>query len=86
MCPELSHNGNNTLIACNAIPIKCFVFHHLLFHQFGLVTWVKKKKKKKERKKERKKEKIRNNRKERKSAYYWSLSSRRTLLSTDSAY
>lgn len=37
-------------------------------------------------KKERKKEKIRNNRKERKSAYYWSLRSRRTLLSTDSAY
>ena len=43
-------------------------------------------KKKKKRKKERKKEKIRNNRKERKSAYYWSLRSRRTLLSTDSAY
>ena len=42
--------------------------------------------KKKKRKKERKKEKIRNNRKERKSAYYWSLRSRRTLLSTDSAY
>ena len=43
-------------------------------------------KKKKKKKKERKKEKIRNNRKERKSAYYWSLRSRRTLLSTDSAY
>ena len=40
----------------------------------------------KKKKKERKKEKIRNNRKERKSAYYWSLRSRRTLLSTDSAY
>ena len=46
----------------------------------------KKKKKKKEREKERKKEKIRNNRKERKSTYCWSLRSRRTLLSTDSAY
>ena len=45
-----------------------------------------KKKKKKKRKKERKKENIRNNRKERKSTYYWSLRSRRTLLSTDSAY
>ena len=45
-----------------------------------------KKKKKKKKKKERKKEKKKNNKKKRKSAYYWSLRSRRTLLSTDSAY
>ena len=85
MCPELSHNGNNTLIACNAIPIKMFCFPSPFISSMR-VGHLGQKKKKKERKKERKKEKIRNNRKERKSAYYWSLSSRRTLLSTDSAY
>ena len=62
----------------------CFPSPFISLMRVGLVTWLKKKKKK--RKKERKKEKIRNNRKERKSAYYWSLRSRRTLLSTDSAY
>ena len=85
MCPELSHNGNNTLIACNAIPIKMFCFPSPFISSMR-VGHLGQKKKKKERKKVRKKEKIRNNRKERKSAYYWSLSSRRTLLSTDSAY
>ena len=83
MCPELSHNGNNTLIACNAIPIKMFCFPSPFISSMRVGHLGQKKKK---RKKERKKEKIRNNRKERKSAYYWSLSSRRTLLSTDSAY
>ena len=63
----------------------CFPSPFISLMRVGHLGQKKKKKKKKERKKERK-EKIRNNRKERKSTYYWSLCSRRTLLSTDSAY
>ena len=65
----------------------CFPSPFISLMRVGHLGQKKKKKKKKKNKKiKRKKEKIRNNRKERKSAYYWSLSSRRTLLSTDSAY
>ena len=55
MCPELSHNGNNTLIACNAIPIKMFCFPSPFISSMRVGHLGQKKKRKKERKKERKK-------------------------------